>query len=110
MSDQAYFCYITCGSVDEAKKIATALVSERLAACANIIPGMISAFWWDGEVQNEEETILIVKTTRDHFEAMKNRVTDLHSYDCPCVTGWPIADGHAPFMQWIKDETSSAKK
>lgn len=106
MSDQAYFCYITCGSMKEAKEIASAVVSERLAACANIIPGMISAYWWDGAMQHDEEIILITKTTASKFESLKDRVTELHSYDCPCIIGWPIAKGNAPYMNWIAEETS----
>ena len=97
--------YVTCGSEDEARAIARAVVGERLAACANIIPGMRSLFRWQGEVREDAETVLILKTQRGRFSALTARVVALHSYDVPCVVEIPLSDGHPDFLDWIAGET-----
>ena len=68
---------------EEAKRIARTLVSERLAACANIIPEVSSIYWWEGEVQDEQEAMLIIKTTQDKVDALEARIDELHPYDVP---------------------------
>jgi periplasmic divalent cation tolerance protein len=97
--------YITASSRDEAMKLATALVEERLAACANIAEGMTSLFWWQGHIQREKEISLILKTRADLLDAMKARVRELHSYTVPCVVAWPIADGNEDFLDWVREQT-----
>lgn len=97
--------YITAANRDDALKLATTLVQERLAACANIHDGMTSIYWWQGEVQQAQETSLIVKTRADLIEALKRRVCELHSYSVPCIVAWPIGDGHGPYLHWVRDET-----
>lgn len=100
--------YITAPNRDEALKLATALVEERLAACANIHDGMTSLYWWQGQMQQEQEVCLIVKTRADLIEALERRVCELHSSTVPCVVAWPITDGHEPFLAWVRDETRKA--
>lgn len=97
--------YITAPNRDAALALATVLVQERLVACANIHDGMTSIYWWQGEARQEQETSLIVKTRADLIEALKRRVCELHSYDVPCIVAWPIAEGHAPYLDWVRDET-----
>jgi periplasmic divalent cation tolerance protein len=101
--------YITAADEDEAQRIAETLVRERLAACANILGAINSVYWWDGAVQNSAEVALILKTRKSLFEALKTRAAALHSYDCPCITAWDIADGHRPYLGWIFAETESVK-
>jgi len=99
------FVYITCKDVNEAKMVGKNLVQERLAACANILPGMISCYWWDGEVQEETEVVLILKSKESHAKKLVERVNALHSYDVPCVVFLPIQDGNPAYLKWIDKET-----
>lgn len=100
--------YITTGSADEAREIGRILVEERLAACVNILPEMISMFWWEGQVDHDSEAILLAKTTADKAEALQEKVVQLHSYDVPCVVFFNIGAGHAPFLHFIQNETHPA--
>ena len=96
--------YITAGSHEEAVAVGRALVEDRLAACANVLPPITSLFWWNGAVQEEGEFALIVKTRRDKVDDIVARVNVLHSYDCPCVVALPIAGGNPDFLDWIVKE------
>ena len=97
--------YMTTASADEARRIGRALVEERLAACANIIPGMTSFYWWQGKVDEGQETVLIAKTEQGLVETLTARVKALHSYTVPCVVALPILGGNPDFLRWITDET-----
>ena len=102
----ACFVYVTCGDKDEAKSIARTIVTERLAACANLIPGMTSIYRWQGEIAEDDETVLILKTRDDLVAALTERVRTLHSYDCPCVVALPVTGGNPAFLDWIAAETA----
>jgi len=97
--------YITTSSTEEALRIGRDVVALRLAACANVLPGVTSVFRWQGEVQEDDETALILKTRSELVEALTKRVKELHSYDCPCVVALPITGGNPDFLQWIAEET-----
>jgi len=98
--------YITAGSRDEAKKIGRALVDERLAACANVIDGMESVYWWEGKLTEDKEAVLIVKTRAELVEKLTARVKALHSYTVPCVVALPILDGNPAYLEWLGAETA----
>lgn len=98
------YVYVTTGDVDEARKIGRAAVERRLAACANVISGIDSIYWWQGKVEETEETVLILKTMADRLKELTELVTELHAYECPCIEAWPITDGHRPFLDWIARE------
>jgi periplasmic divalent cation tolerance protein len=98
--------YITTASIEEAEKIGMALVQEKLAACANILPGMRSIYRWQGKIEQGKECVLIVKTRRHMFDALQTRVKALHSYDCPCIVAFDIVAGYKPFLDWIAAETT----
>ncbi len=98
--------YMTASNDAEARTIARILVQERLAACVNILAGMRSVYRWEGEIQEESEIVLIAKTRRDRVPALTDRVTEIHSYDCPCVVAIPIDGGNPDFLDWIDAETS----
>lgn len=100
--------YMTAPNREEALKLATVLVEERLAACANVSEGMTSLYWWQGQVQREAEVSLIVKTRADLIDALKRRVRELHSYKVPCVVAWPIVAGNEDFLDWVRAETRSS--
>jgi len=102
---KANLIYITAGSMDEARTIAKELVSNRLAACANIIENMNSLYWWNGEVQDDREVILIAKTVESLVPELIDTVKSMHSYECPCIVSLPIIDGNPAFLEWIAKET-----
>jgi periplasmic divalent cation tolerance protein len=97
--------YITARDKDEARRIGQELVESRLAACVNIVDGMNSMYWWQGELQDETEAVLIAKTKESLVPELIERVKSMHSYDCPCVVSLPILDGNADFLKWVEDET-----
>ena len=104
------FVYITCGDLEEARRIARSLVDERLAACADIIDQMRSVYWWRGAVREDNEVVLIAKTRAALVEALIERVRALHSYDVPCVVELPIARGNPDYLRWLVDETADAAR
>ena len=97
--------YITAGSMDEARTIGKELVSTRLAACVNIIDGIDSLYWWEGEIQDNKEVTIIAKTKESLVPELIEKVRSIHSYDCPCIVSLPILEGNKPFLIWIEDET-----
>lgn len=99
----ASFAYITCASAEEARRIGRVLVEERLAACANMIGGMRSVYRWQGQIEEDEETILIAKTRGELMDALIARVRELHSYDVPCVVELPLARGNEDYLRWISE-------
>ncbi len=104
----ACLLYVTVGSADEAVEIARTLVDERLVACANILPPIRSIYRWQGEIQNDAECAMILKTRADMVEEATARIRALHSYEVPCVVALDIEGGHQPFLDWIVEETSEA--
>ena len=98
--------YMTTETEADAERIGRALVGERLAACVNIVPGMRSMYWWDGEVRQSGETILIAKTRESLVERLTERVRELHAYDCPCIVSLAIDGGNPAFLDWIDAETA----
>ncbi len=99
--------YITASDRDEAVKIGKALVEDRLAACANVIGGVRSLYRWEGEVRDDAEAVVILKTRAGLMEALTKRVGELHSHDVPCVVSWPILDGNADYLSWLGAETDA---
>ena len=100
--------YITAADAEEAKALSRALVEARLVACANVLPGIVPIFWWEGEVQEGSEAALIAKTRTDLVEQVIELVKERHSYDCPCVVALPIEKGNPAFLDWIAEETGGA--
>lgn len=102
--------YCTTASIEEAEAIAEAVVGQRLAACANIIPGMRSLYWWQGKLEKGEEAVLILKTRRDLVPQATEAVKKAHSYTVPCVLPLPVGDGgNSDYVNWLLTETSTAK-
>jgi periplasmic divalent cation tolerance protein len=97
----------TCPDAESATRIARALVEERLAACVNRVPGLTSIYRWRGEVHEANEVLLLIKTCRERFEALRARLVELHPYDVPEVIALDIAAGHAPYLEWLRTETET---
>ena len=90
----------TCADRESAKKLAYILVQERLAACVQILP-IESVYVWKGEVCNENETMLFVKTKTDHFDKLSAKIKENHSYETPEIIMFPITDGLPEYLLWI---------
>ncbi len=99
--------YVTTASSDEAIRMAETVVTERLAACANILDGVTSIFHWEGKLCCENEAVLILKTTEEKTNSLTARIKKLHSYECPCIVVLPIEGGHSEFLDWIGRRVSS---
>ena len=95
--------YITCKNKEEAKKIALALIKERLAACCNIFP-VESIVWWRGKIVKSREAVLIVKTLKKNFKKVEKEVKRLHSYTTPCILEIPIIKSSQDFLNWLEKE------
>ena len=104
---ETLFVYITAPDKDCAFALAETLVKERLCACANILDGMQSVYWWQGNVERAQEAVVVCKTTKERYPDMEKRVRELHPYDTPCIVAWPVTRGFAPYLQWVADETRS---
>ncbi len=96
---------VTTPTPERAAEIARALVEERLAACGNVVPGLRSIYRWEGKLQDDSEALLVLKTTRARFDALRDRVLALHPYEVPEVIALPIEAGSARYLAWIAGET-----
>jgi periplasmic divalent cation tolerance protein len=92
----------------DAAAFGRALVEERLAACVNLLPPMHSVYRWEGQVEQETERQLIIKTTRDRTVALWDRVRELHPYEVPEFVVVPIVDGNDAYLRWIGESTRGA--
>lgn len=101
--------YVTAADRDEALNLARTVVSERLAACANLLGPITSVYWWNGSVNEGDEVALVLKTRADLVEKLTERLKALHSYECPCVVALPITGGNPAFLEWIGAETQGSQ-
>lgn len=93
----------TCGSEEEADRIAHYLVENRLAACVNVIPRIKSIYRWQGKVESSEERLLVVKTTAEQFTQIQDAIKELHSYELPECIAIAINDGSAAYLEWVEE-------
>jgi periplasmic divalent cation tolerance protein len=93
--------FSTFPSPEKAAEVARALVGEQLAACVNVVQGVQSIYRWKGEVQDDRETLAVIKTTEDRLEAMTARLVALHPYELPEAIALPVVGGHEPYLAWL---------
>jgi periplasmic divalent cation tolerance protein len=106
--ERAVFVYTTYPSIVEAEQAGRALVERRLAACVNILPGMISHYWWQGAIERAEEVVMIIKTRAGLAEPVRAAVKEMHSYTTPAVLVIPIETVDPDYHAWIVGETRAA--
>jgi len=97
----ALIVFCTCTNHLEATKLAHALVLGGAAACVNIVPGVESVYRWQGEIETSQEILLLIKTTRKQFAALRDLIVDLHSYDTPEVIALEVVDGAPKYLEWL---------
>lgn len=97
--------YSTTGSEEEARKISRDLVSKKLVACVNIIPKIVSVYRWQGQIEEDTETILIAKTTEKNIDRAVDTIKSLHSYELPDIVVIPITTGLKTYLDYVKSET-----
>ena len=97
--------FITTANKKEAERISRVLLDERLIACANIVGGVDSRFWWKGKKEKARECLLIAKTRKSLFKKLIKVVKKEHSYDVPEIIAIPIIAGYEPYLDWLKDTT-----
>ena len=99
--------YITTKNKAQAAEIGKKLVQERIVACVNIVDGMQSIYWWEGKICEDNEAILIAKTSDSLFNNLLARVKELHSYTVPCIVAIPIKKGNPDYINWLQNEIQS---
>ena len=99
---------VNTASEEEAVGIARTIVDERLAACANIVRGVRSIYRWQGKVEDETETTMIIKTVPERLSALTKRIVELHSYDVPEVIALAVVGGHAPYLDWVSENSNGS--
>jgi periplasmic divalent cation tolerance protein len=105
--ERAVFVYTTYSSLVEAERAGRILVERRLCACVNILPGMVSYYWWQGAIERGDEVVMIIKTRAALADAVGAAVKEMHSYTTPAVLVVPIDSVDADYHAWIMRETTS---
>jgi len=103
MSSNALVVLSTLPDAVLAREIAARLVEERLAACVNIIPGLVSVYRWQDAVQQDDEVLMLMKTTQAGYRGLEQRLRDLHPYELPEIIAVPVGDSQADYLKWIID-------
>lgn len=107
MEEQYLITFCTTPNKQVAKKLAQMLVEEHLAACCNILPNITSVYIWKGAVQNEQESLLIIKTTKNKFRRLEQRILENHPYEVPEIIALPIGEGNRNYLKWINEHVES---
>jgi periplasmic divalent cation tolerance protein len=98
---------VTCPTRAVARRLGTRLVTRRLAACVNVVPGVESVFRWRGKLDRCREVLLLIKTTAGRFEALRRAVLSLHPYETPEILGLPVASGHGRYVRWVRTSVAA---
>ena len=97
----------TCPDEPTAARLAGGLIQQEVAACVNVLPGIRSIYRWQGELQEDGEVLMIVKTSRSAYPQLESWLVEHHPYDVPEILALPAVRGSAAYLQWVKDETGS---
>jgi periplasmic divalent cation tolerance protein len=108
--ERAVFVYTTYPSIVEAEQAGRTIVEKRLAACVNILPGMVSHYWWEGKVERGEEVVMIVKTRATLAQDVGRAIKEMHSYSTPAILVLPLESVEETYLKWLMAETEAATK
>lgn len=109
MSD-VMMIYVTVNNTAEAKALATALLEHQLIACANIFSPHQAIYQWEGQVCEETEVAMILKTSRCLYADVEAYIKERHSYECPCLVYWGVEGGYPPFLEWVENQVQKDKE
>ncbi|KAK7505567.1 hypothetical protein BaRGS_00003312, partial [Batillaria attramentaria] len=109
-SGSASMAFVTVPNMEVAKKLSHGLVTEKLAACVNIIPGITSVYEWENKIEEDGELLLMIKTMTEKVDKVSEYVRQNHPYDCAEVISSTIDNGNPPYLKWIKDITMGGKE
>lgn len=100
---------VLCTVPDEeaGRRLARMLVERRLAACVNRLPNVTSVYWWQGEIQEDGEQVLVIKTRRELWSRLADAIEGAHPYDVPEIVALPMVECHEPYARWLVDSTAS---
>jgi len=101
--------FVTSSSALEAKKMSRAVLGKKLAACASMLKGLDSSYWWRGKIEHSREVLIIMKTTQSLFNKLAAEIKKNHSYEVPEIIALPIIAGSADYLKWIDESVSGAK-
>ena len=104
-TDDYIMVLTTCNSSETSSLIAETLISNKLAACVNIIKGVESVYQWQGKIEHDKEILLIIKTRESLFSHVKQTIQELHSYELPEIIAVPIKTGEKNYLNWIQSAT-----
>lgn len=100
------FVYATFPDAETARSASRIVTEERLAACGLFLPGAESVYRWKGNIETASEAVCFFKTTEDRYPELEARLRALHPYETPCITAMPVTRGFAPYLDWVRAETS----
>jgi periplasmic divalent cation tolerance protein len=103
--EQVYLSYCTCPDTDTAQSLARTLVAEQLAACVSVLPGLVSIYRWQAQIETDAEVLLLIKTTQARLAALAARIETLHPYKVPEVISHPITTGNTHYLDWVRQCT-----
>ena len=109
-ASQFHLVLITAPDLKTARRLARAALVARLIACANLVPGIESHYWWQGKVESGSEVLLVMKTRRRRLAALERLLLELHPYDTPEFIVFPIASGNKRYLDWIADSVKEILK
>jgi periplasmic divalent cation tolerance protein len=104
---EAILILCSCGDGQAARRIANALVEQRLAACVSILPAVESIYRWQDKIESAGEALLLIKATSERFPALQEKILELHSYDTPEIIALPIVAGLEKYLRWLGEQVSS---
>jgi len=105
--DAVQVVLVTAPDAETGAGLGRALVAERLVACVNLVPRVRSIYRWEGQVEEDEEVLLVIKTRADRLAALRERVVALHPYDVPEVVALPVVGGSDAYLDWVREEVGS---
>ncbi len=104
MEEKYIIVLVTAADDDEARLIARVLLEQRKAACVNIVPGIVSLFWWQEKIDQTSESLLIIKTNQSLLDEVEALVKEIHSYENPEIIALPVVGGSSQYLDWIGKE------